>query len=319
MALSFYQQHCIHATLSSVAEAGNVALAHPPRSRWDPTNMAVVTDMARSYASSYPWTDSSWKNLKLRKNLIILPAGFENVLDCFKSELQRAVIMKKPEDMEPDWFTDDYSSVLLFSPAEFAGTSRWRGAWTLLMQLVAKGTEVIALAGPQNDSQWKKSVDMLRDLFEETLYQRPSLKNRLRCLLPLRSQQETVGAGFSTVTYENGKIFTQSAAKRFWMTTMAQYASLLKFTPFKRMDERRTGGVPNTQGYQQKVAPWKGQQRRGGHHPKTGGRTPQEIMPLQRIGNKMFKLVPVQREHRYAGHSGPRGRGGRGSNPHRRF
>ncbi|VDO76287.1 unnamed protein product [Haemonchus placei] len=135
MALSFYQQHCIHATLSSVAEAGNVALAHPPRSRWVPTKMAV-------------WTDSSWKNLKLRENLIILPAGFENALECFKSEYPRAVIMKKPEDMEPDWFTDDYLPVLLFSPAEFAGTSKWREAWTLVMQLVAKGTEVIALGGP---------------------------------------------------------------------------------------------------------------------------------------------------------------------------
>uniref|UniRef100_A0A7I4YVR2 Reverse transcriptase domain-containing protein n=1 Tax=Haemonchus contortus TaxID=6289 RepID=A0A7I4YVR2_HAECO len=177
-----------------------------------------------------------------------------------------------------------------------------------LMQLVAKGTELIALAGPQNDNQWKRSVDMV--LFEEALNQRPPLKNRLRCLLPLRSQQETVGAGFSTVTYEDGKIFTQSAAKRFWMTTMAQYASLLKFTPFKRIDERRTDGVPNIQEYRKKVAPWKEQQRRGGHHPKTGERIPQEIRPPQRSGNKMFKLVPVHREHRYVGQSGPRGRGG---------
>ncbi|VDO76288.1 unnamed protein product [Haemonchus placei] len=63
------------------------------------------------------------------------------------------------------------------------------------------------------------------------------------------------------------------------------------------MDGSRTGGVPNIQGYQQKAAHWKGQQRRGGHYPKLGGRTPQKIMPLQHIGDKMFKLVPVQREH----------------------
>ncbi|KAK6036367.1 hypothetical protein COOONC_26127 [Cooperia oncophora] len=190
MALSFYQQHCIHSTLVSVAEAGSVLPEHPPRSGWDPCNMAVVTDAARRYASNHPWTNSSWKDLTSRKNLIILPAGFEKVVDCLKAENQIAVVMKKPEDLQPDWLNEDYSSILLFSPAEFAGTTRWRGAWTLLLQSVARGTELIAIAEPMNDKQWKKSVDMLQGFFTETIAQRSSLKDRLQFLLSLRSQQK---------------------------------------------------------------------------------------------------------------------------------
>uniref|UniRef100_A0A7I4YWR8 RNase H domain-containing protein n=1 Tax=Haemonchus contortus TaxID=6289 RepID=A0A7I4YWR8_HAECO len=80
-ASSFYQKRCIYATLSSVAETGNVALAYPLRSRWKATNMTVATVMTGNYALNYPWTDWSLTNLKLRKNLIVLA-------ECFKKSVR---------------------------------------------------------------------------------------------------------------------------------------------------------------------------------------------------------------------------------------
>ncbi|VDP54001.1 unnamed protein product [Heligmosomoides polygyrus] len=146
-------------TLSSVSEAGFLLPEHPPRGKCDPYNMATLSGYATQYAEVHPWTTSSWMELRKRKNLIILPAGFDNVLRSLKTENQKAVVLKKPEDIQPDWFIDNLSSIVLSSPAEFAGTLRWRGAWTLLLQEVARGVELITLAGPQNDQDWRKSVD----------------------------------------------------------------------------------------------------------------------------------------------------------------
>ncbi|KAL6729967.1 hypothetical protein Aduo_000973 [Ancylostoma duodenale] len=218
LAWSFLQQHCIHMTLTTVAEAGLVAAEHLPRNSRDPINLGNVADKAREFVKSNPWTNSSWKLLKPRKNWILLPAGFENVVKCLESDTQKAVLMRKPEDVQPEWFTEDYSAIVVFSTAEFAGTTRWPGAWTLLMQAVAKGSELIALSGPQNGDDWGRSVDLMRDLFEETIAQRPTLASRMRCFLPLRSQQEMQGVGFRALadkSSEQLKVLTQSAAKRF--------------------------------------------------------------------------------------------------------
>ncbi|VDO62178.1 unnamed protein product [Heligmosomoides polygyrus] len=148
-------------TLSSVSEAGFLLPEHPPRGKCDPYNMATLSGYATQYAEVHPWTSTSWMELRKRKNLIILPAGFDNVLRSLKTENQRAVVLKKPVDIQPDWFIDNLSSSVLFRPAEFAGTLRWRGAWTLLLQQVARGVELITLAGTQNHQEWRKSVDML--------------------------------------------------------------------------------------------------------------------------------------------------------------
>ncbi|XGW33848.1 hypothetical protein V3C99_017931 [Haemonchus contortus] len=109
-------------------------------------NMAVVIDMARSYASRYPWTDSSWTKFEVQKRPHYITRRLRKCIRLLQVRAPKSG-MKKPEGMEPDWFTDDYSSVLFFCRAELAGTSRW----TLLMQPIAQGTDVIA--GPQNDCQ----------------------------------------------------------------------------------------------------------------------------------------------------------------------
>ncbi|VDL83965.1 unnamed protein product [Nippostrongylus brasiliensis] len=255
--------------------------------------MGAVADLARRYAELHPWTSISWKQLKPRKNLIVLPSGFQAVLDCLKTDDQTAVVMLKPEDVQPDWFTDDYSSIVLFSTAEFAGTTRWAGTWTLILQQVAKGTELIVLPGPENDQDWRKSVDMLRDLCEETIAQRPSLKSCIKCLLPMKSEFEVIGAAFRTAKFEHGKVFTQSAAKRFWTATTTQHAGILKLAPFKRLAEQATSSAPrNPRPQQGQQSAWRCQQRRGGQAYKHQ-RTPRIDRPLQVIGNRMFRLVPV--------------------------
>lgn len=312
MAFSFYRQHCIHIVMASVAEAGVVQPEHPPRGTCDPYNTAVIADQARRYAEVHAWTSNSWKDLKPRKNLIVLPAGFEKVLDGFKTKEQVAVVMQKPEDVQPEWFAENYSSIILFSTAEFAGTMRWAGTWTLLLQQVAKGAELIALPGPENDGDWRKSVDMLRDLCEETIAQRPVLRNSIKCLLPLKSQYEMIGAGFRAAKTEHGKLFTQSAAKRFWTTTMTQHAALLKLAPFKRTPEHSI-----SESYQRdrqvqrgRHHVWTGPQHRRAHQ-FTTERTPGTRVdtPLQMIGNRMFRLVPVINKRLNVRNSNYRGRG----------
>ncbi|EYB86578.1 hypothetical protein Y032_0276g1079 [Ancylostoma ceylanicum] len=259
------------------------------------------------------------------KNLILLPAGFENVVKCLESDTQKALVMRKPEGVQPEWFTEDYSAIVVFSTAEFAGTTRWRGVWTLLMQAVAKGSELIALSGPQNGDDWGRSVDLMRDLFEETIAQRPSLASRMRCFLPLRSQQEMQGVGFRALadkTSEQLKILTQSAAKRFWTATMVQHSAFLQLSPFRRTPEARApdgqmnkatrkneGGriPPNSHAQRLYKANWKGQH----HHGRGAPRSTNHLLerPLQMIGNRMFKLVPVGTGRGSKTH-------GRGGRPH---
>ncbi|KAL6726373.1 hypothetical protein Aduo_008351 [Ancylostoma duodenale] len=327
LAWSFYQQHCIHMTLTTVAEAGLVAAEHPPRNSRDPINLGNVADKAREFVKSNPWTNSSWKLLKPRKNLILLPAGFENVVKCLESDTQKAVLMRKPEDVQPEWFTEDYSAIVVFSTAEFAGTTRWRGAWTLLMQAVAKGSELIALSGPQNGDDWGRSVDLMRDLFEETIAQRPTLASRMRCFLPLRSQQEMQGVGFRALadkSSEQLKVLTQSVAKRFWTATMVQHSAFLQLSPFRRTPEVRVSdgpakeptrrnekgkGTPQNSHTHRPYKPnFKSQYHHGRGAPRsTTSRNHLLERPLQMIGNRMLKLVPVGA----ARGSKPHGRGGR--------
>lgn len=313
LALAFYRQHCVHMTLSSVSEAGFLLPEHPPRGKCDPYNMATLSRYATQYAEVHPWTSSSWMELRKRKNLIILPAGFDNVLRSLKTENQKAVVLKKPEDIQPDWFIDNLSSVVLFSPAEFAGTLRWRGAnnYSLLLQQVARGVELITLAGPQNDQDWRKSVDMLRDLCEETVSQRPTLQSRIRCLLPLRSQLEAIGTGFRSATYEHGKMFTESTAKRFWTTTLTQQSAFLKLEPFQRTYENKFSQRPAWTPSNHQSS-WRGKQRRGVPHLKAQ-RLPLANHQLQKIGEELLRMVPHQRTGSHTRPSGGRGRGTKGS------
>ena len=292
-----------------------VAPEHPPKNTNDPFHLGCIAEKARRYASNNPWTSSSWNLLTPRKNLILLPAGFEKVVQCLESSTQKAIIMRKPEDIQPEWLAEDYSAIIIFSTAEFAGTTRWRGAWTLLMQAVARGCELFALAGPQHGGEWGRSVDLLRDLFEETVEQRPILASRLRCLLPLRSHQEMHGVGFRVLaerTSEQMKVLTQSAAKRFWTTTMVQHSAFLKLTPFKRISEMRINDSQVNNGKKgdrscQNQRKYHPQHALKPHWRSQRQRKPMAEMPLQVMGNRMFKLVPVGRKPQARSH----GSGGR--------
>ncbi|KAL6730720.1 hypothetical protein Aduo_001670 [Ancylostoma duodenale] len=239
MAIAYYRSHCIHCTLASVADAGNSTFVCPPRSHHDPYHLPLLFPKAVDFANRNPWTAASWTLLKPRKTLLLLPEGFDETLRCFESELMIPKVMRTPEDVEPEWFEDDLSAIVVFSPASCWSALRWRSAWVLFIQAVAQGAELIALPGPQDDEAWGKSIDMMRDLMEETAAQRPSLAARLRCLLPLKSDDNLIGAAFKIladkINLVTGRHFTQSAAKRFWTATMAQYSAFLRLPECKRI------------------------------------------------------------------------------------
>ncbi|EYB94572.1 hypothetical protein Y032_0170g268 [Ancylostoma ceylanicum] len=239
MAISYYRSHCIHCTLASVADAGNSMILCPPRSHNDPYHLPHLFPKAVDFANRNPWTSASWTLLKPRKTLVLLPEGFDETLRCFESEMMLAKVMHNPEDVDPNWFEEELSAVVVFSPASYWSALRWRTPWVLFIQAVAQGAELIALPGPQDDETWGKSVDMLRDLMEETAAQRPSLAKRLRCLLPLKSEDNRIGAAFKIladkINLVTGRHFTQSAAKRFWTATMAQYSAFVRLPECKRV------------------------------------------------------------------------------------
>ncbi|KAL6729709.1 hypothetical protein Aduo_000742 [Ancylostoma duodenale] len=269
LAWSFFQQYCTHMTLTTAVEVALVAAEHPPRKSRDFINLGNVADKARQLVKNNPWTNISSKLLIQQKNLIFLPAGFENVVKCLESETQKVLVIRE-EDMLPELFTEDYSAIVIFSTTESVLATRCCGAWTLLMQAVAKGSELIALAGPQNGENWGRSVDLMRDLFEEKIAQRPTLGSRIRCFLPLRSEQEMQGVGFRALA-DKTKI------------------------PTRRNKNARTSQSSHSRcPYRTN---WKGQHHRGRGVPRSHRQAaPQEYLlerPLQLNGNKMFKYVPV--------------------------
>ncbi|KAL6722905.1 hypothetical protein Aduo_017975 [Ancylostoma duodenale] len=239
MAIDYYRSHCIHCTLTSVADAGNSTFVCPPRSHHDPYHLPLLFPEAVDFANRNPWTAASWTLLKPRKTLLLLPEGFDETLRCFESELMIPKVMHTPEDVEPEWFEDDLSAIVVFSPASCWSALRWRSAWVLFIQAVAHGAELIALPGPQDDEAWGKSIDMMRDLMEETAAQRKSLAARPRYLLPLKSDDNLIGAAFKIladkINLVTGRHFKQSAAKRFWTATMAQYSAFLRLPECKRI------------------------------------------------------------------------------------
>ncbi|VDP11908.1 unnamed protein product [Heligmosomoides polygyrus] len=239
LAVSFYRSQCVHSALASVEDATKTLPAWPPRSGADPYHLPRMHHAAMRYADENPWNAESWKQLKPRRSLILLPEGFEDTRMCFEHKTMTAKVIRCPEDIEPEWFDEEFSAVLLISPSKFAETMRWRGAWFLLMQAVAKGAELVCLPGPQDDQEWGRSVDLLRDLMEETVSQRPPLARMLRCLPPLKSHGTMLDAPFKVladkVNLVTGRHFTQSAAKRFWNATIKQHRALLSIPECRRI------------------------------------------------------------------------------------
>ncbi|WKX94573.1 hypothetical protein Q1695_011672 [Nippostrongylus brasiliensis] len=246
LAISFFRAHCIHATIASVEDAGKPIGGFPPRTRTDPYHLPRMFATASKYADDHPWTTTSWSLIKPRRNLLLLPKGFEEVTMCFESSLMTAKVVSMPEDIVPEWFEEEYSAVIMFTIVDYAEPLRWKGALFHLLNAVARGAELIAFAGPQDSSDWGKTVDLMRDFMEEIVVQRPSLAQRIRCLLPMKSQQMMIDAPFKIladkINLQTGRHFTQSAAKRFWTAVLAQHKAILKLPEFKRshQNERKT-------------------------------------------------------------------------------
>ncbi|VDO75322.1 unnamed protein product, partial [Haemonchus placei] len=129
-AISFYRAHCIHMTLATVADARGVTQGYLPRSKSDPYNLPNMYVDAVKFANENPWTEMSWRLVKPRRMLIVLPEGFQDVLDCFESPLMTAKLAIEPDDIQAAWFEEvEWSAIMLFSPARYVVASRWMNAW----------------------------------------------------------------------------------------------------------------------------------------------------------------------------------------------
>ncbi|KAK6061397.1 hypothetical protein COOONC_00933 [Cooperia oncophora] len=129
------------------------------------------------------------------------------------------------------WFEEEFSAIILFSSAHYTEPMRWKSAWYLLMKAVSEGAGLITLARPQDDEDWGRNMNLLRDFIEETSAQRPILRQRLRCLLPLRSQNFSVDAPFKTLVADKITWY-QSAVKRFWYSTLRAHSLALCLPEF---------------------------------------------------------------------------------------
>ncbi|KAK5971246.1 hypothetical protein GCK32_022804 [Trichostrongylus colubriformis] len=131
----------------------------------------------------------------------------------------------------------------MISSGQYADLPRWKNAWFLLMKAVSAGSDLIMLPGPRDCQDWGKTVDLLRDIAEETSAQRPSLKQKIRCLLPLKSHHSMADAPFDRladkINLVTGRHFTQSAAKRFWSATLRQHSAILRMPQCKRLPEHK--------------------------------------------------------------------------------
>ncbi|KAK6046488.1 hypothetical protein COOONC_16008 [Cooperia oncophora] len=154
-AMSFFRAICLNLAayhrrnLATDEALGN--LPHPPRHTEDPFNLAEMVAEAQ-------------KHLPKLKTLIILPARFRRNPNC--------VLQQNPKDIQATWLAGEWSAVILFSPSYHAGVATWAKAWGMLLKTVARGAELILVAGPKDVYEWRKGIDMLRDLAEETIQQR---------------------------------------------------------------------------------------------------------------------------------------------------
>ncbi|KAK5970596.1 hypothetical protein GCK32_021581, partial [Trichostrongylus colubriformis] len=243
LAMSFYRSRCIHVALASAADAGTTVAGFPPRSNMDPYNLSQMYDVAVQYANDHPWSSNSWLTIKPRRTLLLLPEGFGDVLRCFEAGGISARTVIVPEDIESDWFAEEWSAIIMISSGQYADLPRWKNAWFLLMKAVSAGSDLIMLPGPRDCQDWGKTVDLLRDIAEETSAQRPSLKQKIRCLLPLKSHHSMADAPFDIladkINLVTGRHFTQSAAKRFWSATLRQHSAILRMPQCKRLPEHK--------------------------------------------------------------------------------
>ncbi|EYC38346.1 hypothetical protein Y032_0723g1841 [Ancylostoma ceylanicum] len=136
--------------------------------------------------------------------------------------------------------------MIIFSPMSGGPVRQRSGAWLSIMTAVSEGADLYCLTSPRDDTNWGFGTDLLRDLCEETIIQRPSLERRIHILLPYSDQNYGDTVPFITLSIRRANIphyYTPSAAKRFLDATKRYYATHLRFEPYQRDPEtkRRNG------------------------------------------------------------------------------
>ncbi|RCN44013.1 hypothetical protein ANCCAN_09958, partial [Ancylostoma caninum] len=210
---------------------------HPPRHREQPFNLEELIPAAFSHhAISLDWTTSKWHTLDKKKVVVCLPEGFENHAALFTRRHQVAYAYTGPLDFQESWFSGEISAIVLFSPTQSASAEDWYRVWRWLIRCVAHGTDLFCLPGPRDDANWEFGVDFLRDFIDETLVQRPSLKNRIHDLLPFPSERDA-DTPFNVIGIRRTnprRVYTECAAKRFLNFTAQFYRPCIVLEEYRR-------------------------------------------------------------------------------------
>ncbi|VDO57899.1 unnamed protein product [Haemonchus placei] len=160
------------------------------------------------------------RELPRLKTLILLPEGFYTHVAHISSERQVAYAYMNPQSIKAEWFVGQWSAVVVFSSMYYAGTRSWTKSWELILSVVALGAELVHLPGPHDDFEWGKGVDMLRDLAEETIEQRPSLAQRIKILLPRKAEASNKSHPLFAIegkTTSQPRFYTGTSASKFFI------------------------------------------------------------------------------------------------------
>ncbi|KAL6739420.1 hypothetical protein Aduo_012881 [Ancylostoma duodenale] len=220
---------------------------HPPRHREDPFEMGSLHAEALSWSFKHPWSPSLWKDLPRMKTLVLLPSGF-HIENC-TSATQVVRSYAHPKDIQPEWLAGEWSAIVLFSSTHYAGVHSWTKTWNELMKAVARGAELLLLPGPEDEKQWGRGVNRLRDLAEETIAQRRILAPRIKILLPMKSEGDQRNHPIWSIadkTTTEPRFHTITAAKKFFSSTAEWYAAQLSLSPYRRRLPE-TAGPPTAQ------------------------------------------------------------------------
>ncbi|KAK6029636.1 hypothetical protein OSTOST_04251 [Ostertagia ostertagi] len=221
-------------------DATETNVEHPPRAGDEAFNVdRVVKKALKSSILLKPWMVERWSRIRCKRTLVLLPAGFENHTEGFSTDWQVAYSYKEPRDLLRRWFSDELSAIVLFAPTYDSSLLDWTTPWMDMMKCVTEGTDLFLLAGPQDDYEWGAGVDLMRDLAEETVRQRPALRRRIFDLLPRKSSDEGraphrilgVRRGIGVPSY------TPAQAKRFLNETVICYGLHLRLHPYRRTKE----------------------------------------------------------------------------------
>ncbi|EYC04967.1 hypothetical protein Y032_0084g1698 [Ancylostoma ceylanicum] len=236
--LSAYRAKCYHFMqyMDGLLDPTTANTVHPPRSEDDPFDMSELYQQAISWAFAHPWNDNLWRQIRLKPTLVLLPQVFEEHVENFTAKRQMVKSYGKPKSIQDDWFDQEFSAVILFNPTEYSSLINWETAWSRILMTVAEGADLFVLPGPKDDKDWGKSVDMLRDLCEETLALKPSLLPRLRCLLPTQSEMRAAEHPCEIplkMMAGTSKSYSPHSVKVFFDMTQAFFGQYFSLKPFR--------------------------------------------------------------------------------------